>query len=130
MTSPDSTAASLRTTTIFLPAGASERRVLRHGSNVVCLAGEIELVQTCAEQGEYTAAWPLPSERLREGECRTIEFSGPVVVRAQCDARVVYLRAQPVLQRVWRAGVQAFEKWVMILFIRRGVEQSGSSSGS
>ena len=113
-----------------LAAGAADRHYLRAGSRVICLAGAIEIIRPHVDRGEYGGGWSVPPERLAEGEHFLVEMSGPVTVIAQGPARFVYLHAQPVLLRFYGFCVHAIKKWVMIHLIRRGVEQSGSSSGS
>ncbi len=110
-----------------LPGGGCHSLYARSGDHVVCLEGRIAV-------GEARAGgldpWHRIESALHAGEAHCFHETGVVTLSAARDSRLVYLHAQPVWRQRMARAVQHISKWCMIRFIRRGVEQSGSSSGS
>ncbi len=104
-----------------LARGQYETHYARAGDQIICLEGWLGLSvhQPCL----YDAV-------LRAGESYCFQAGGLFELRGERNSLVVYLRTQPVLRRKLSCAVQSISKWCTIRFIRRGVEQSGSSSGS
>ncbi|BDC27542.1 hypothetical protein NB2BOR_A18330 [Bordetella parapertussis] len=114
-------------TRLQLAAGAGLCRHARGGAQLICLEGRVRVVEHCAGQDGAGVPVDVP---LVAGQAHRVEFGGAVTVRAQAAALVVWVEPASRLRAMLAVALQGFSKWVMITFIRRGVEQSGSSSGS
>ncbi len=110
-----------------LAAGSALSRHARGGAQLICLEGQVRVVEHCAGQDGAGVPVDVP---LAAGQAHRVEFGGAVTVRAHGAALVVWMEPAPRWRAIPAAALQGFSKWVMITFIRRGVEQSGSSSGS
>ncbi len=110
-----------------LPGGGCRSFYARSGDQVVCLEGRIAVGE--ARAGGLDVYQRVESA-LQAGEAHCFHEAGVVTLKAGQDSRLIYLHAQPVWRASMARAVQHLSKWCMIRFIRRGVEQSGSSSGS
>ncbi len=110
-----------------LSGGGTHNVYARSGDRIICLEGWVTVGEPRAGAG---ARCGDVAAALRAGETHYFHEGGVVSLRAEQDCRIIYLRAQPVLWPYVLRALQHIQKWCMIRFIRRGVEQSGSSSGS
>ncbi|SRR5690606_1199877 len=97
-------------------------------SVVVCSEGSVRRTERIARGDD---ALPLVVDvLLRRGESHAVENGAVVTLAAESDAQLLCLLSV----RPWRVFaarlLQGAADYVMMTNIRRGVEQSGSSSGS
>ncbi len=128
-----------------LPAGASRQVRLRAGAAVVCVSGRLIAIDPSYRPDLPPGARLAPSPPLNAGETYCLAEGGWLALSAVTSAQVICLdppgmaaRAVAVLARLLHLGrgngapgcnAQDF-KMMYDSHIRRGVEQSGSSSGS
>lgn len=96
----------------------------RCGDRIICLEGQ---AQVLAMPPDWGWRWQAC---LHAGESHDCDGAGLLHLRADTACTVIHLPATSLWHGRAGRGVQALLKWCMIRFIRRGVEQSGSSSGS
>ena len=98
------------------------------GTVLVCVEGSVCRIENIFRGDDalpYTVQVPL-----RAGESYVFEQAASVTITAESCAHLLCLRPEPAW-RVWGARLlRRSAKYAMISNIRRGVEQSGSSSGS
>ena len=113
---------------IVLPAGSTHAVLGKRGTVLICLSGSVIQNHCIArEDAGMTYVVQVP---LQQGESYVFEQTEVTRLMAQRPAHLLCLRSQPVW-RVWVGKLmQRVKYYAMITFIRRGVEQSGSSSGS
>ena len=112
----------------LLPAGATQTLRVVSGTMLVCLEGGLHRSERVVQaDGILPYIVQVP---LYRGESYACEEATWITLTASVPARLLCLYPKP-LWRVWVGrGMQRVAKYAMIHFIRRGVEQSGSSSGS
>jgi len=98
------------------------------GTVLVCLKGSVDLVHAIPNEGAVTP-YVVPSP-LHQGESYLFEDAHSISLRSACLAQLLCLRPQAMWRVLLRTLMQRVKYYAMITFIRRGVEQSGSSSGS
>ncbi len=105
---------------------AGQQRVFAScsGDRIICLEGQVQVRST---PPDWSWRWQAC---LRAGESHDCDGRGLLQLQAETACTVIHLPATSSWHGWAGRGVQAFLKWCMIRFIRRGVEQSGSSSGS
>ena len=98
------------------------------GMVLVCVEGSVHRTELVPQaEGVLPYAVQVP---MRAGESHLFEQAVSIALAADCQVRLLCLRPQPIW-RVWGARLLRYAaKYAMITNIRRGVEQSGSSSGS
>ncbi len=114
-----------------LQAGQGARVYGNAGTVIVCTEGALELALPALADG-VVALVPRPRVALlHAGESWHLEDSGPLALSSRHGAGAVLLPARAgLLRRLGRAGMHALRKCAILISSRRGVEQSGSSSGS
>ena len=122
------TSTSGLTEEIVLPPGATQTVHGIQGTVLICLTGSVIQHQSIPRDGDampYIARSPL-----RQGESYVFEDTRAILLGAEGLTHLLCIRPRPAW-RVWvRRLMQRIEYYAMITNIRRGVEQSGSSSGS
>ncbi|GAB3102623.1 hypothetical protein GCM10027288_07700 [Bordetella tumbae] len=122
------TSTSSLTEEIVLPPGSTQTVYGVRGTVLICLTGGVIQHQSIPRDGDampYIAQSPL-----RQGESYVFEDTHSILLRAEGLTHLLCIRPRPVW-RVWaKQLMQRIEYYAMITNIRRGVEQSGSSSGS
>ena len=112
----------------LLPAGTTQTRHILPGTLLVCLEGSLRYSEHVPQADGAMPYYVAVS--LCTGESVRCEEAGAITLNAVVSTRLLCLYPRPVW-RVWIARrMHRIAKYAMIHFIRRGVEQSGSSSGS
>ena len=113
---------------IHLPRGATQTVWGQDGAIVVCASGRVR--RSVELPGLEHVPHGIVDVTMHPGEIYVFDRAGSM--RLSADADAVLLCLSPASRmRAWWAGVKrGLAKYGMIPFIRRGVEQSGSSSGS
>ncbi|GAB3080116.1 hypothetical protein GCM10027287_15720 [Bordetella muralis] len=124
---PDTSTSGL-TKEIILPPGATQMVHGIRGTVLICVTGSVIQRQSIPRDGDampYIAQSPL-----RQGESYVFEDTHAILLRSEGLTHLLCIRPRSAW-RVWaRQLMQRIEYYAMITNIRRGVEQSGSSSGS
>ncbi len=108
---------------LSLPGGGCRSFYARSGDHVVCLEGRIAVSE--ARAGGLDVYQRVESA-LQAGEAYCFHEASVVTLQVAPGQPPDLFACATGLAR----AVQHLSKWCMIRFIRRGVEQSGSSSGS
>jgi hypothetical protein len=113
---------------IYLPRGATQTVWGQDGAIIVCAGGRVR--RRVELPGLEQVPQRIVDVTMHPGEIYLFDRTG--LLRLSADADAMLLCVSPASRmRAWWAGVKRrLAKYGMIPFIRRGVEQSGSSSGS
>ena len=98
------------------------------GTVLVCVEGEMRRTERVPGAGDSLPR--LVQVPLWAGESHLFEQAATVSLTAVSQARLLCLRPQPVWRVLAARLLRRTAKYAMMTNIRRGVEQSGSSSGS
>ena len=117
-----------------LSAGQRVQLALSAGTLIACAEGAALLTEPGAA---WSDGWSESagvrfacSVALYAGQAQHVEYGGTVTLYTERGARVYCVAPVRPWRRFMRTSLQDFLKCAILLFSRRGVEQSGSSSGS
>ncbi len=118
----------LPTRLLVLQRGETRNFLATSGMVLVCIEGRVRRSEPIRG---YDEPWPyIVDVAMGQGESYVCEQAVPVQVCAESQARLLCLRPASRWRVLARRLLRAGAKYAMISNIRRGVEQSGSSSGS
>ncbi len=117
--------------TLTLAPGQETRVHVAAGTIIACADGTI-LVRESATPGgdDWGVLRPPPRVPLAAGQVHRVEQAGVVFLHSLGGAQLYCVAPPAPVREFFAARLHAIAKWVNIFFFRRGVEQSGSSSGS
>ncbi len=116
---------------LLLEPGQEARLNASAGTIIACADGAILLRESVMAGGDdWNVLRPRSRVPLASGQVHRVEQAGVVFLHSVGGARLYCVAPPSPVRDFLRARLHAIAKYVNIFFFRRGVEQSGSSSGS
>ena len=116
---------------LTLAPGQETRLLAAAGTIIVCADGAIQVRESAAPGADdWGVLRPPVGVPLASGQVHRVEQAGAVFLSSGSVAQVFCVAPPSPVRDFLTLRLHAISKWVNIFFFRRGVEQSGSSSGS